>query len=188
MTPHDLPNRRPGRFPAAAVLATVLALAVGPAPAQPALSCRQLGSVAGSPMPRYGDTADIALIVGDHYWACPCGETRRLVGDNEQRRFAGDSEHRTLVGDNEQRRFVGDNENRQLVGDNEQRRLVGDNEQRHLVGDNEHRTLVGDAGGLQCRKDPGCAGFTLLGAPAGPIQVVARGGLRPADASCIVPY
>jgi hypothetical protein len=153
------------------LFAVLLCLAVSydVAQAQQSLVCQQLGPVAGSPLPAIGNGANVSLAVGDHYWSCPCGETRKLVGDNE---------NRNLTGDNEQRRIVGDNENRALVGDNEQRRIVGDNEQRQLVG---------DAGGLQCRPEPQCGGFELIGANVA-IQVVTRNGLQPAKASCVPAY
>ncbi len=122
---------------------------------------------------------DISFVIGTHYWACPCGEQRKLVGDNEQRK---------LVGDNEQRKLVGDNEQRKLVGDNEQRKLVGDNEQRKLVGDNEQRKLVGDSGGIQCQRTPTCTGFLLLGVNVPGVKMVARDGLKPVVGSCVMPY
>ena len=163
--------------------------------AQQTFSCQQLGPVAGSPRPSEGGS-NVALVVGDHYWSCPCGQARRLVGDNEQRALVGDSEQRALVGSNESRKIVGDNEQRNLVGDNEKRNLVGDNEQRalvagseqrNLVGDNEQRHIVGDAGALQCRPDPQCGGFAVIGSAAA-IQVVTRAGLRAASASCVPAY
>ncbi len=163
--------------------------------AQQSFPCQLLGPVAGSPRPNAGGS-NVALAVGDHYWSCPCGKARKLVGDNERRALVGDSESRALVGDNEKRNIVGDNEQRNLVGDNEQRALVGANEkrtivgdsqQRNLVGDNEQRHLVGDASALQCRPDPQCGGFALIGSGAA-IQVVTNAGLRPASASCVPAY
>ena len=72
------------------------------------LACRQIGSVASMSVPVYNpDSTDIQVLVGDHYWACPCGTPRRLVGDSEQRKLVGDSEQRKLVGDSEQRKLVG---------------------------------------------------------------------------------
>ncbi len=179
----------------AAVLCLLSLSSVERVMAQQTFPCQQLGPVAGSPRPSAGGS-DVALVVGDHYWSCPCGQARKLVGDNEQRALVGDNEQRALVGDNEKRNIVGDNEQRNLVGDNEQRNLVGDNErralvgdneQRNLVGDNEQRHLVGDAGALQCRPDPQCGGFALIGSGAA-IQVVTRAGLRSASASCVPAY
>jgi hypothetical protein len=161
------------------------------------LACRQIGSVASMSVPVYNpDSTDIQVLVGDHYWACPCGTPRRLVGDSEQRKLVGDSEQRKLVGDSEQRKLVGDSEQRKLVGDSEQRKLVGDSEQRKLVGDSEQRKLVGDSeqrklvgasGSLQCLKAPGCAGFTVLGANIAGLKVAAHDGLRSASAACVIP-
>jgi hypothetical protein len=152
------------------------------------LACRQIGSVASMSTPVYNpDSADIQLLVGDHYWSCPCGTPRRLVGDSEQRKLVGDSEQRKLVGDSEQRKLVGDSEQRKLVGDSEQRKLVGDSEQRKLVGSSEQRKLVGDSGSLQCLKAPGCAGFSVLGANIAGLKVAAHDGLRAASASCVIP-
>jgi hypothetical protein len=166
--------------------------------AEQVLSCRLGNPVAGTPVPRFSpDTADISMIVGDHYWVCPCGEprrlvgdteTRRLVGDSEQRKLVGDNEQRKLVGDSEQRKLVGDSEQRKLVGDSEQRKLVGDSEQRKLVGDSEQRKLVGDSGKLQCRRDASCAGFVLLGANITGIKVVSRTGIQNVMGSCVTPY
>ncbi len=149
------------------------------------------------PVPLYSpDSSDIQLLVGDHYWACPCGTPRRLVGDSEQRKIVGDSEQRKIVGDSEQRKIVGDSEQRKIVGDSEQRKIVGDSEQRKIVGDSEQRKIVGDseqrkfvgdAGTLQCQMVPGCGGFALLGANVSGLKVAAHDGLRPARASCIIP-
>ena len=158
-------SRRDHRHPGSLFVALVLfSIASFPASAQtdPLLPCRQLSPVSSSPAPTYNSsTVDVQLVVGDHYWACPCGEVRHLVGDNEQRK---------------------------IVGDSEQRKIVGDGEQRKIIGDNEQRKIVGDAAGLQCRRTPGCAGFTLIGTKIPGIKVVAQSGIRPAEAACIVPY
>ncbi len=144
------------------------------------LACRQLGDVSQMSAPAFdASSANVNLIIGSHYWACPCGEPRKLVGDNEQRKLVGDSEQRNLVGDNEQRK---------LVGDNEQRKIVGGSEQHQLVGDHEQRTLVGDAGGVQCRSDASCGGFALIGVNIGGVKVIARSGSKPVVGSCVDPY
>jgi len=159
------------------------------AQADPPLACRQLGAVGAMSTPAFDSgSTDINLQIGSHYWACPCGEARKLVGDNEQRKLVGDSEQRKLVGDSEQRKLVGDSEQRKLVGDSEQRKLVGDSEQRKLVGDSEQRKLVGDAGGIQCLRDASCDGFRLLGVNVSGVKVFSQRGAVPVTSQCVSPY
>lgn len=162
------------------------------------LPCQPLADVKGSSPPAFDPFSPVAvLIIGERYWACPCGESRRLAGDTETRSIAGDTEQRRVVGDTEQRRVAGDTEQRRLAGDmerrqiagnTEQRALAGDTERRQVVGDTEQRRLAGDAGAIACRRPvPSCEGFALTGVSAPDVKVLGRGGFKATRAACVAP-